>query len=153
MQYVKPRQLADAISVTTDALRKQRERGTSPYEYEVIEGRVLYHFITLPPSVRNNIEKNTTKRTREKHYDIKDPRYWNSIGKRNEQRIQQKNRRIEAKVQERLAEEHAKQTPSRGPRPKKVYAYWSDPRTTGNYWNSIEDYEKSKAEKKPEPFY
>jgi hypothetical protein len=34
-----------------------------------------------------------------------------------------------------------------------VYAYWSDPRTTGNYWNSIEDYEKSKAEKKPEPFY
>ena len=88
MKYVKPRQLADAISVTTDALRKQRERGTSPYEYEVIEGRVLYDFITLPPSVRENIEKNTTKRTREKHYDIKDPRYWNSIGKKNEQRIQ-----------------------------------------------------------------
>ncbi len=151
MQYVKPRQLADAISVTTDALRKQRERGTSPYE--VIEGRVLYDFITLPPSVRENIEKNTTKRTREKHYDIKDPRYWNSIGKKNEQRIQQKNRRIEAKVQERLAEERAKQNPSRGPRPKRVYAYWSDPRITGNYWNSIEDYEKSKAEKNPEPFY
>ena len=73
MKYVKPRQLADAISVTADALRKQRERGTSPYEYEVIEGRVLYDFITLPPSVRENIEKNTTKRTREKHYDIKDP--------------------------------------------------------------------------------
>ena len=56
MKYVKPRQLADAISVTTDALRKQRERGTSPYEYEVIEGRVLYDFITLPPSVRENFE-------------------------------------------------------------------------------------------------
>ena len=153
MKYVKPRQLADAISVTTDALRKQRERGKSPYEYEVIEGRVLYHFITLPPSVRNNIEKNTTKRTKESHYDIKDPRYWNSIGKKNEQRIQQKNRRIEAKVQERLAEERAKQTPIREPRPKRVYAYWSDPRTTGNYWNSIEDYERSKADKKPEPFY
>ena len=147
MQYVKPRQLADAINVTTDALRKQRERGTSPYEYEVIEGRVLYDFITLPPSVRENIEKNTTKRTKEKHYDIKDPRYWNSIGKKNEQRIQQKNRRIEAKVQERLAEERAKQTPSRDPRPKRVYAYWSDPRITGNYWNSIEDYEKSKERK------
>ncbi len=60
MKYAKPRQLADAISVTTDALRKQRERGTSPYEYEVIEGRVLYHFITLPPSVRNNIERQNT---------------------------------------------------------------------------------------------
>ena len=101
MKYAKPRQLADAISVTTDVLRKQRERGTSPYEYEVIEGRALYDFITLPPSVPENIEKNTTKRTREKHYDIKDLRYWNSIGKRNEQRIQQKNRRIEARVQER----------------------------------------------------
>ena len=56
MKYVKPRQLADAISVTTDALRKQRERGTSSYEYEVIEGRVLYDFITLPPSVRENFE-------------------------------------------------------------------------------------------------
>ena len=41
MKYAKPRQLADAISVTTDALRKQRERGTSPYEYEVIEDRVV----------------------------------------------------------------------------------------------------------------
>ena len=29
MKYAKPRQLADAISVTTDALRKQRERGKS----------------------------------------------------------------------------------------------------------------------------
>ena len=156
MQYVKPRQLADAISITTDALRKQRERGTSPYEYEVIEGRVLYNFITLPPCVRYNIEKNTTKRTKEKHYDIKDPRYWNSIGKKNEQRIQQKNRRIEAKVQERLAEEraaHPRHTPSQGPRSTRVYAYWSDPRTTANYWNSIEDYERSKVEKKSEPYY
>ena len=85
MKYAKPRQLADAISVTTDALRKQRERGTSPYEYEVIEGRVLYDFITLPSSVRDNIEKNTTKRTKQNHYDIRSPRYWSSIGKINDQ--------------------------------------------------------------------
>ena len=149
MKYVKPRQLADAISVTTDALRKQRERGTSPYEYEVIEGRVLYDFITLPPSVRENIEKNTTKRTREKHYDIKDPRYWNSIGKKNEQRIQQKNRRIEAKVQERLAEERAKQTPSREPRTRKHYGYFFNPQRAIPNWQPLDKEEK----KSFKPYY
>ena len=149
MKYVKPRQLADAISVTTDALRKQRERGTSPYEYEVIEGRVLYDFITLPPGVRENIEKNTTKRTKEKHYDIKDPRYWNSIGKKNEQRIQQKNRRIEAKVQERLAEERAKQSPAREARTRKQYGYFFNPQRAIPNWQPLDKEEK----KSFKPYY
>ena len=44
MKYAKPRQLADAISVTTDALRKQRERGTGGYIlliYSIIMGLIL----------------------------------------------------------------------------------------------------------------
>jgi hypothetical protein len=51
---IKPGQLANALGITTDALRKQRMRDTSPYEYEVIEGRVLYDLDTLPQGVRDN---------------------------------------------------------------------------------------------------
>ncbi len=39
---VRPSILAKALGISTDALSKQRKRGTSPYEYEVIEGRVFY---------------------------------------------------------------------------------------------------------------
>lgn len=104
---VRPSILAKALGISTDALSKQRKRDTSPYEYEVIEGRVFYESYTFPPSVRDNIEKLTTKPTKQNHYDIKSPRYWNSIGKRNEQRIRNKKKRIEAEVQERLAVERA----------------------------------------------
>ena len=153
MNYVKPNALANALSITTDALRKQRARGTSPYEYEVLEGRVLYVYATLPPSVREKIDRNTTRRTKQSHYDIKDPRYWNSIGKINEQRKRLANRKIESKVQERLAEEQAKRIPSREARNTRIYAYWSDPRINGNYWNSIEDYERSKERKVVKSIY
>ena len=97
MNRIKPGQLANALGITTDALRKQRMRDTSPYEYEVIEGRVLYDLDTLPQGVRDNIVKSTTKKTRESHYNIKSPRYWNSIGKVNDKKI--RNRKIRNKVQ------------------------------------------------------
>ena len=150
---VRPGQLARALGITTDALAKQRKRDTSPYEYEVIEGRVFYDMTTLPPSVRENIEKLTTTKTKQSHYDIKDPRYWNSIGKRNEQRIRNKQQRIEAVVQERLAEERRRRSSAQEPRQKKVYASWVNPYTHGNYWKSIEDYENSKKKKTVKPFY
>lgn len=150
---VRPGQLARALGITTDALAKQRKRDTSPYEYEVIEGRVFYDMTTLPPSVRENIEKLTTTKTKQSHYDIKDPRYWNSIGKRNEQRIRNKKQRIEAVVQERLAEERRRRSSAQEPRKKKVYASWVNPYTHGNYWKSIEDYENSKKKKTVKPFY
>ena len=69
-KFTKPGPLAKVLGITTDALRKQRERGSSPYEYEVIEGRVMDHADLLPPSVRENIEKITAKKTRQSHYDI-----------------------------------------------------------------------------------
>ena len=150
MNFVKPNQLSNVIGITTDALRKQRIRGTSPYEYEVIGGRVLYDFDTLPPSVRKNIEENTTKKTRRKHADIKDFRYWNSIGKRNEQRIKLAKKKREP---EPLAKFQESTTPRREPRNIKHYASWVNPHTSGNYWNSIEDYENSKRKKKVESIY
>ena len=150
---VRPSILAKALGISTDALSKQRKRDTSPYEYEVIEGRVFYDTDSMAPSVRENIEKLTTKPTKQNHYDIKSPRYWNSIGKRNEQRIRNKKKRIEAEVQERLAVERAARTKVHDPKPKKVYASWVNPFTNGNYWNSIQDYERSKKKKSVEPFY
>ena len=144
---IKPSQLANVLGITTDALRKQRIRGKSPYEFDVIEGRVFYDYATLPPSVRENIDKTTTKKTKQSHYDIKDPRYWNSIGKRNELKIRNMNKRIESEVQDRLAEERKKKTPSQEPRIKKQYAYWTNPNSMGNYWKSIEEYESKKKKK------
>lgn len=152
-KFTKPGELAKVLGVTTDALRKQRMRNTSPYEYEVIEGRVLYITNTLPPSVRDNIEKNTTKKTKQNHFDIKSPRYWSSIGKRNDQRIRNKKKRIEAEVQDRLALERDQQMKRHEPRTKKVYARWVNPHTNGNYWKSIEEYERSKQKKKVVSFY
>ena len=122
-KFTKPGELAKVLGVTTDALRKQRMRDTSPYEYEVIEGRVLYITNTLPPSVRDNIEKNTTKKIRTLHSDNKSFRYWNSIGKVNERKIQNRKKNIEAKVQERLAKQQ--QLPvTKAPPIKKVYTYY-----------------------------
>jgi len=150
---IKTSQLSRALGISTDALRKQRIRDKSPYEYEVIEGRVFYNYDTLPQSVRDNIDKFTTKKTKQNHYDIKSPRYWNSIGKRNDLRIRNKNKRIEAEIQDRLAVERARSTKVHEPPIKKVYARWVDPFSGGNYWNSIQDYERSKQKKKIVPFY
>ena len=150
---VRPSILAKALGISTDALSKQRKRDTSPYEYEVIVGRVFYESDTFPPSVRDNIEKLTTKPTKQNHYDIKSPRYWNSIGKRNEQRIRNKKKRIEAEVQERLAVERAARAKVHEPPVRKVYVSWVNPFEGGNYWSSITDYENSKKKKKVVPFY
>ena len=152
-KFTKPGELARVLGITTDALRKQRIRGSSPYEYEVIEGRVLYLTASLPPSVSDNIVKTTTKKTREKHEDIRSPRYWNSIGKVNDRKIRNRARSIEAEVKDRLAIEQEKRLTKHEHKSKKVYAYFCDPFTSANYWNSIKDYERSKQKKKVVPFY
>jgi hypothetical protein len=64
---IKPSILAKALHISTDGLRKQRIRGNSPYEYEIIEGRVFYNTHTLPPSVREWCENFTSKKTRTPH--------------------------------------------------------------------------------------
>ena len=93
MSLVKPNILAEALGITTDALRKRRSRvtkssklNTDAYDYTVTGvGRVMYQLDSLPPSVRATVEKITTKRTKQKHEDLmlKDFRYANSLGKVN----------------------------------------------------------------------
>lgn len=146
-KFNKPGVLAKVLGISTDALRKQRIRDSSPYEYEVIEGRVLYLTDTFPPSVRDNIVKITTKKTRQTHEEIKSPRYWNSIGKVNDRKKRNRKRSIEAEVQDRLSEERARSIKRHEPINKKVYARWVNPYEQGNYWRSIEDYEQSKRKK------
>ena len=149
---IKPSILAKALHISTDGLRKQRIRGNSPYEYEIIEGRVFYNTHTLPPSVREWCENFTSKKTRTPHKQNKSPRYWNSIGKRNEIRIRNKQKRL--KEEERRAELRGPFTSNNEPRNNiNKYVSWVNPHTTGNYWNSIEDYEKSKKKKTFDPFY
>ena len=94
MERVRSGVVSKALGISTDGLRKQRQRGKSKYDYEVVDGRVFYDLNSFPPSVRSHIEKLTTKRTKQKHDDIKSPRYWNSIGKRNEIKIRNKQKRI-----------------------------------------------------------
>jgi hypothetical protein len=96
MSLVKPNILAEALGLTTDALRKRRYRvtksaklNTNAYDYTVTgSGRVMYYLDSLPPSVRATVEKITTKRTKQKHEDLmlKDFRYANSLGKVNARR-------------------------------------------------------------------
>ena len=93
MSLVKPNILAEALGITTDALRKRRHRvtkssnlNTDAFDYTVTgSGRVMYQLDSLPQSVRGTIEKITTKKTKQKHEDLmlKDFRYANSLGKVN----------------------------------------------------------------------
>ena len=111
MDFVKPNQLSKVLGITTDALRKQRIRGSNLYEYEVFGKRVMYNVSSLPPSVREKIEENTTKKTRRKHEDLtKDHRYMHSLGKINEQRIKR------AKEKAPRSEFQEPVTPSQEPR-------------------------------------
>ena len=96
MSLVKPNILAEALGLTTDALRKRRSRvtkssklNTDAYDYTVTgAGRVMYQLGSLPSSVRAVVEKITTKRIKQKHEDLmlKDFRYANSLGKVNARR-------------------------------------------------------------------
>ena len=144
---IRPNVLAKAINISTDGLRKQRIRDKSPYDYEIIEGRVFYDTATLPQSVRENIEKLTTKKTRTPHYENKSPRYWNSIGKRNEQRKRLKQKRLEEEERKQRAVVQNPIASGQGRRSISDYVSWVNPHTPGNYWRSISDYESSKKKK------
>ena len=151
MEFVKPNQLGKVLGITTDALRKQRIRGSTPYEYEVFGKRVFYNVSSLPPSVREKIEDNTTKKTRRKHEDLtKDHRYMHSLGKINEQRIKLAKKK---QAPEPSPVFQGPTTPIRAPRQIKQYAYWTNPYSKGNYWASFEEYENSKKKKRVEPIY
>ena len=106
--------------------------------------------------------KTLTKPHRKSHDDLQnDMRYMNTIGKINAKRIQDKvdrlyKQRVEQEkrredLRARMAEEKRRGTPI--DRKERDYVKWVHPNSLGNYWNSIEDYEKSKKKKAIEPFY
>jgi len=190
MSLVKPNIVAEALGITTDALRKRRSRGTTkssklssslslkkersqtsilvPSENEPIDyivtgkGRVMYDTTLLDPSVRSNVEKITTKRTKLAHEERmrKDFRYANSLGKVNERKKRIHQQEVDRRAKELLEREKIAQlklqeqrSGVRGPRSEKQYAKWVNPYDRGNYWSSIEDYENSKKKKTFKGYY
>ena len=153
---IKPGVLAKALNVTTNALRKRRMRDSDPYDYLIDSstGRSNYILEELPQSVRTNVEKITKRGTNRSHEQAmkEDMRYANSIGRRNARRIaiHEDEVLIKAKlIKEREERAALMMKARRDPRKtEKDYVKWTSGYTIGNYWNSIEDYERDKIKKK-----
>ena len=99
MSLVKPKLVAEALGITTDALKKRRHRGTKSSNSAFLNdassyfvsdtGKVSYILEKLPPSVREYVERSTTNGTKKDHnYLMKnDFKYMRTIGRANERRI------------------------------------------------------------------
>ena len=99
-------------------------------------------------------EKPNNNNTKTKHAAlIKDHRYMHSIGKINQKRIDDKIKKEKEKEQRQLQARVLRRGLSDPIRKERDYCYWTNPNIIGNYYNSIEEYEKSKKKKKFEPFY
>ena len=178
VSYLKPHAVAKKLGITTSALRMRRLRGTEDIDYIVNgKGRVMYlaeslekHIDTFSSPLRvgksnpsvtrsdafgsfDDQEKQNNNNTKTKHAALtKDHRYMHSIGKINQKRIDVKIKKLKEKERQLQA-----RVPRRGLsdpiRKERDYCYWTNPNIIGNYYNSIEEYEKSKKKKKFEPFY
>ena len=181
VSYLKPHAVAKKLGITTSALRMRRLRGTEDIDYIVNgKGRVMYladslekHIDTFssPPRVGKSNpsvtrsdafgrfedqEQPNKNNTKTKHEALtKDHRYMHSIGKINQKRIDDKVKKLrEQKQREEERRIHYSRTKSLDPiRKERDYVKWVHPNSLGNYWNSIEDYEKSKKKKDTEPYY
>jgi hypothetical protein len=153
---IKPGVLAKALNVTTNALRKRRMRDSDPYDYLIDSstGRSNYILEELPESVRTNVEKITKRGTNRSHEQAmkEDWKYANTLGKVNARRIKIHEDEVaeKAKLQREKEERAALMMKARrDPRKtEKDYVKWTSGYTIGNYWNSIEDYERDKIKKK-----
>ena len=153
---IKPGVLAKVLNVTTNALRKRRMRDSDPYDYLIDSstGRANYILEELPESVRTNVEKITKRGTNRSHEQAmkEDWKYANTLGKANARRIKIHEDEVAEKAKlQREKEERAAlmRKVRRDPRKtEKDYVMWTSGYTIGNYWNSIEDYERDKIKKK-----
>ena len=153
---IKPGVLAKVLNVTTNALRKRRMRDSDPYDYLIDSstGRANYILEELPESVRTNVEKITKRRTNRSHEQAmkEDWKYANTLGKANARRIKIHEDEVAEKAKlQREKEERAALMRKVRRDPKKTekdYVKWTSGYTIGNYWNSIEDYERDKIKKK-----
>ena len=169
MSLVKPKLVAEALGITTDALKKRRLRGTKSSNSAFLNdassyfvsdtGKVSYILEKLPPSVREYVERSTTNGTKKDHnYLMKnDFKYMRTIGRANERRINIKQEEIDRRAKKLLEEEQLRQLKRRENidpiRTEKNYVYWCDPNDMGNYWNSYKEYEDSKKKKSNTPYY
>jgi len=178
VSYLKPHVVAKKLGITTSALRMRRLRGSEDIDYIVNgKGRVMYladslekHIDTFftpqkvgksnPSVTRSDAfgrfedqEQPNKNNTKTKHEALsKDHRYMHSIGKINQKRIDDKIKKLKEK--ERQLQARVPRTRHNEPiRKERDYVKWVHPNSLGNYWNSIEDYEKSKKKKSTEPFY
>ena len=152
---IKPGVLAKALNITTNALRKRRARDSDPYDYVIDSGtgRANYILEELPESVRTNVERITKRGTNRSHEQAmkEDMRYANSIGRANARRIAIHEDEVLAKAK--LLKEQEERAAlmrkaRRDPRKtEKDYVKWTSGYTIGNYWNSIEEYERYKNKK------
>ena len=153
---IKPGVLAKVLNVTTNALRKRRMRDSDPYDYLIDSstGRANYILEELPESVRTNVEKITKRRTNRSHEQAmkEDWKYANTLGKANARRIKIHEDEVAEKAKlQREKEERAalmRKVRSDPKKTEKDYVKWTSGYTIGNYWNSIEDYERDKIKKK-----
>lgn len=157
---IKPGVVAKALNITTSALRKRRARQDDHFNYLVdsVTGRANYILEELPPDVRSNVIKFTKSGNRSHEEAMKqDRRYALSIGKANARRIRIHEDEVLAKaklLKEREERAALKLRARKDPRlTENDYVYWTNANTIGNYWNSIEDYERSKKKKKFTGYY
>ena len=178
VSLVKPHQVAKALGITTSGLRMRRFRGSETIDYIVNDrGRVMYkaesleqhlNSFSIPPRVGKSNpsvtssdafgsfedqEQPNKNNTKTKHAALtKDHRYMHSIGKINQKRIDDKIKKLKEKERQLQARvPHARH--NEPIRKERDYVYWTNPNIIGNYFNSIEEYEKSKKKKKFEPIY
>ena len=169
MSLVKPKLVAEALGITTDALKKRRLRGTKSSNSAFLNdassyfvsdtGKVSYILEKLPPSVREYVERSTTNGTKKDHnYLMKnDFKYMRTIGRANERRINIKQEEIDRRAKKLLEDQKIAQLKlreNREPRrTEKNYCYWTNAYEPGNHWNSIQEYEDSKKKKSNSLYY
>ena len=168
MELVKPNIVAQALGITTNALRKRRIRGTKSsnsdpvdaFRYNVSStGFVSYYLEDLPPSVRENVKRITTERTKRDHDWLmkNDFKYSRTIGRNNDRKKRIKQEEIDRRAKKLLEDQkiaHMKRRENIDPiRTERNYVYWCNPNDMGNHWNSIKEYEDSKKKKKNSPYY
>ena len=142
MKLVKPNIVAQALGITTNALRKRRIRGTKSsnsdpvdaFRYNVSStGFVSYYFEDLPPSVRENVKRITTERTKRDHDWLmkNDFKYSRTIGRNNDRKKRIKQEEIDRRAKKLLEEQkiaHMKRRENIEPtRTERNYVYWCNP--------------------------
>ena len=105
MSLVQPNIIAEALGITSNALRKRRVSGNNKDNLDYIvtsSGRALYKYDSIPPDDRVIVDKITIRRKRQAHDDRmkNDFRYANSLGKYNARRKALIQKEIDKKAKE-----------------------------------------------------